>query len=63
MIEEKIGVLEEESQSTMVEPSCDRVTRARPLNRRVLDGVIQRIYSKVNVYLEDIISTFLESLE
>lgn len=45
----------------MVEPSCDRVTRARPLNRRVLDGVIQRIYSKVNVYLEDIISTFLES--
>lgn len=47
----------------MVEPSCDRVTRARPLNRRVLDGVIQRIYSKVNVYLEDIISTFLESLE
>ena len=44
----------------MAEP-CDRVTRARPLNRRVLDGVIQRIYSKVNVYLEDIISTFLES--
>lgn len=44
----------------MVEP-YDRVTRARSLNRRVLDGVIQRIYSKVNVYLEDIISAFLKS--
>lgn len=50
----------QETQSTMVEPR-DRVTRARPLNRRDLGGVIQRIYSKVNVYLEDIISTFLES--
>lgn len=47
-------------QSTMAEP-CDRVTRARPLNWRDLDGVIQRIHSKVNVYLEDIIFTFLES--
>lgn len=53
-------MFEHETKSTMVE-SRDRVTRARPLNWRDLGGVIQRIYSRVNVYLEDTISTFLES--